>query len=95
MGDVEDFLAKESNDDAFKFKNNIPRYYIGGQTGLIKNVSFARTQIPFKFEAALTDQSKTTRNNLLFQDKYDANVKLFGNPTLKPGMLIYLDPLRS
>jgi hypothetical protein len=92
VGDVEDYLAKESNDDAFNSSNNIPRFYIGGQTGLIKNVTFARTQIPFKFEAALTDQAKTTRRNLLFQDKYDANVELFGNPTLKPGMLIYLDP---
>jgi hypothetical protein len=93
VGEVEDFLATESrNDESFNARKNIPRYYIGGQTGLIKNVSFARTQIPFKFEAALTDQSKTTRNNLLFQDKYDANVELFGNPTLKPGMLIYLDP---
>lgn len=92
VGDVQDYLAKESNDDAFNSNNNIPRFYIGGQTGLIKNVTFARTQIPFKFEAALTDQAKTTRQNLLFQDKYDANVEIFGNPTLKPGMLIYLDP---
>jgi hypothetical protein len=92
VGDSGDFLAKEVNDSSFFKRNNIPRYYIGGQTGLIKNISFARTQIPYKFEQSLTDESKPTRSNLLFQDKYDAKVELFGNPTLKPGMLIYLDP---
>ena len=28
----------------------------------------------------------------MFQDIYNATVKLFGNPVFKPGMLLYIDP---
>ena len=29
---------------------------------------------------------------MLFQNKYDASIEVFGNPVFKPGMLIWLDP---
>jgi hypothetical protein len=91
VGNVTNTLAKEGG-TTFNRSNEIPHYYIGGQTGLLRNVSFSRTQIPFKFEAALSAEGSNVRKNLLFQDKYDAKIELIGNPVIKPGMLIYLDP---
>jgi hypothetical protein len=91
-GDAGSFLANEAENTSFTKQNNIPRYYIGGQTGLLRSISFKKSQLPMKKEWALTKESNPVRANLLFQDKYDASVELFGNPTLKPGMLIYLDP---
>ena len=84
-------LGQAPSRRAFNNSKNIPHYTIGNQTGLLKDVSFSRTKIPFKFEASLSEEASSVRKNLLFQDKYDANVVLFGNPVLKPGMLVYLD----
>lgn len=78
---------------AFNRGKNIPHYVIGSQTGLLKNISFSRTQIPYKFEASLSEEASSTRKNLLFQDKYDAKITLFGNAIFKPGMLLYVDPI--
>lgn len=76
----------------FNRSKNIPHYTIGNQTGLLKNIAFSRTQIPYKFEASLSAEASATRKNLLFQDKYDAQITLFGNAIFKPGMLLYVDP---
>ena len=65
---------------AFNASRNIPHYTIGNQTGILKDVSFSRTKIPYKFEASLSEEASSIRKNLLFQDKYDANVVLFGFP---------------
>jgi len=92
MGSSSDFLAKHKGNSAFNINNDIPHYYIGGQHGILKSVSFSRTNIPGKLEAALASGAEPTRKNLLFQNKYDAQVEIFGNPIFKPGMLIYLDP---
>jgi hypothetical protein len=92
MGSSSDFLAKHKGNSTFNINNDIPHYYIGGQHGILKSVSFSRTNIPGKLEAALASGAEPTRKNLLFQNKYDAQVEIFGNPIFKPGMLIYLDP---
>ena len=92
VGSNSDFLAKQKGSSAFNISNEIPHYYIGGQKGVLKSVNFSRTQIPGKLEAALSAGGDPTRKNLLFQNKYDAEIEIFGNPVFKPGMLIYLDP---
>jgi hypothetical protein len=92
VGSNSDFLAKQKGGSAFNISNDIPHYYIGGQKGVLKSVNFSRTQIPGKLEAALSAGGDPTRKNLLFQNKYDAEIEIFGNPVFKPGMLIYLDP---
>tara|TARA_Y100001938_G_C8101510_1_gene442111 strand:+ start:757 stop:3471 length:2715 start_codon:yes stop_codon:yes gene_type:complete len=82
-------LARSS----FNRQRNIPHYIIGNQTGLLRNINFSRTQIPYKFEASLSEEASSIRKNLLFQDKYDAKITLLGNAIFKPGMLLYVDPL--
>ena len=75
-------------------KRNIPHYFIGSDKGVVKNISFEKTKIPGKRESLLfkSVQEGTTNTNLLFSDRYDANLTLLGNPVFKPGMLIYIDP---
>jgi hypothetical protein len=92
VGSNSDFLAKNKGKSSFNIFNDIPHFYIGGQKGMLREVSFSRTQIPGKLEAALSSGASPARKNLLFQNKYDAQVSIFGNPVFKPGMLIYLDP---
>jgi len=71
---------------------NIPTFYIGAQTGLVKDISFQKTQIPQAIQAAIVRGGSKVAGNLLFQDVYSANLKLFGNPILRTGMLIFIDP---
>ena len=58
----------------------------------VLDISFSRTKIPGKLESRLADATNHQRGNLVFADRYDAQVKILGNPVLKPGMLIYIDP---
>jgi hypothetical protein len=73
---------------------NIPHYFVGASTGIIKKISFDKTKIPGKRESILFKSvtDGTVNSNLLFSDRYDSNITLFGNPVFKPGMLIYVDP---
>ena len=75
-------------------KRNLPHFYVGADKGIVKNISFSRTKIKGKLESSL-QRSKEEGNlnpQLLFADRYDADLTLFGNPTFKPGMLIYVNP---
>lgn len=71
----------------------IPHFIVGAQSGILKDISFKRMQIPFRREWAIAQQSSEVKQNLLFMDKYDATVTLFGSPIYAPGMLIYIDPV--
>jgi len=75
-------------------KRNIPHYFVGGSTGVIKDISFTKTKIPGKRESLIfrSRNDGNTQDNLLFSDRYDAKVRLLGNPIFKPGMIIYIDP---
>ena len=95
VGSNLDVLANTPNFERSGFNkfNNIAHIYIGGQRGILKDVSFSRTQIPGKLEAALAaGNDNNAIRNLLFQNKYEASIELFGNPVFKPGMLMWLDP---
>ena len=83
---------KEGERSNYNREQNIPHYYIGSQTDILKEVSFKKTQIPYHMQQALEEEGTKVRTNLLFQDIYNATVKLFGNPVFKPGMLLYIDP---
>ena len=75
-------------------KKNIPHYFVGANTGVVKNISFSKTKIPGKRESliARSKANGTAADNLLFSDRYDANIRVIGNPVFKPGMLVYVDP---
>jgi len=67
---------------------------VGGSTGVIKDISFTKTKIPGKRESLIfrSKNDGNTQDNLLFADRYDAKVRLWGNPIFKPGMIIFIDP---
>jgi len=73
---------------------NIPHYFIGADTGVVKDISFTKTKIPGKRESLIyrSKMDGNNQDNLLFSDRYDAKVRLIGNPIFKPGMLLYVDP---
>ena len=71
---------------------NIPHFSIGASSGILKKVNLSRTKIPFRLEASLSHASNPAKRNLLYADRYDAELIFVGNPTFKPGMLIFLDP---
>ena len=75
-------------------RRSIPHYFIGADTGVLKDVKFSKTKIPGKRESLIyrSKMEGTGPDNLLFADRYDANITLLGNPIFKPGMLIYIDP---
>ena len=71
--------------------DNIPWYMVGKNTGPVLDIKFNRTKIPGKRESMLADSANHMRGNLLFADRYDAEVKILGNPTIKPGMIVFID----
>ena len=66
--------------------------FIGKQDGIVKRVSFKRTDIPGQKEARILDSKNAAQRNLLFSDFYNADITMFGNSIFKPGMLIFIDP---
>jgi len=84
-------LKGKIDDDEEK---NIPHYFVGADTGVVKGISFSKTKIPGKRESliARSKVNGTAADNLLFSDRYDANIRVIGNPVFKPGMLVYVDP---
>jgi hypothetical protein len=71
-------------------QDNIPHFSVGAETGVVLNISFSKTKIPGKRESLLYKSvtDGTLNSNLLFTDRYDANLELIGNPAFKPGQLI-------
>ena len=74
---------------------NIPHFIVGADKGIIKNIKFQKNKIPGRFEMALEQakakQDRRVRSNLMFQDMYNADITLFGNPAFKNGQWVYLD----
>ena len=70
---------------------NIPHFWVGKNTGLLKKVKFHRTKLAYRLEMSLQRSANPAKRNLLFADRYDAELTFVGNPAFKPGMLIYID----
>jgi hypothetical protein len=67
---------------------------VGADKGIVKNISFSRTKIKNKLESNLlrSKEGGDQNSNLLFADRYDADITIFGNPTFKPSMFLYVNP---
>jgi len=71
-------------------KRGVHHLYIGSSKGLLKNVSFSKTDIPGQRESRMISQGQ---NGLLqLSSYYRANIKMIGNTIFYPGMLLYLNP---
>ena len=74
--------------------NNILHLQIGADRGLLKTVSFSKQDMPGQREANMkkTIDEGGQIDNLLFSNKYNADLTLFGNTLFNVGTTIYLDP---
>ena len=89
-------LHRKNKSAVYSQHNNkfgIPHLYIGSQRGILRDISFKRIQIPYRREAVIQKQQSELKRNLLFMDKYDANINVFGSAHYIPGMLVYVDPV--
>ena len=66
--------------------------FVGSDRGIIKKVSFKRTDLPYQRESRILGAKDSANTNLLFSDHYNADISMIGNPIFKPGMLIFVDP---
>jgi len=71
---------------------SVPHLFVGADTGTVKNINFSQIKIPYLLPALLRKESQSIRANLIFAERYDATLKLIGNPAYKPGMLVFIDP---
>ena len=71
-------------------KRGVHHLYIGSNKGILKNVSFTKSDIQYIREARMMAQGS---NGLLqLSSLYRANIKMIGNTIFYPGMLLYLNP---
>jgi hypothetical protein len=71
-------------------KRGVHHLYIGSNKGILKNVSFSKTDIQYLRESRMLSQGE---NGLLqLSSVYRANIKMIGNTIFYPGMLLYLNP---
>jgi hypothetical protein len=79
-------------DDVGDTGRGILHFKFGSQQGIVKKMTFAKQDIQGAREARILKAQKSASKNLLFSNKYDCNVTLYGTTMFKPGMLVYVDP---
>ena len=77
--------------DPFKdSKRGVHHLYIGQDRGLVKNISFSKSDIQYIREARMMSQGQ---NSLLqLSSLYRCSIKMVGNTIFYPGMLLFLNP---
>jgi len=89
---VRDRSKGQLNDE----ERGIYTYRIGEDRGLVRNINFSRSDQPYAREAriqrAAEQDDRFPDIFTYFQEKYDANLELYGNPFVQPGQYIYIDP---
>lgn len=78
-----------SGDPSSDSEKGIYHIYPGQDRGLVKNVSFAKFDVPYKREALMTEKVGLYDELMM---PYSATVEMFGNNLFLPGAQIYIDP---
>ena len=65
----------------------------GTKTGLVKKITFKKTDQPGAKEARIEAEGGSTGST--FIDRYNAEVEMFGTSIFKPGMTVFIDPITS
>lgn len=66
-------------------------FYLGAKSGLVKSVSFSKTNIEYLRESRMM-RFKGIADFAMLTNVYNVNMTMFGNFLLFPGMEIYLNP---
>lgn len=72
--------------------NGIYWMRVGMDSGLVKKITFAKTQMKYFKEAAIAGSFAENKGDILKSEPYNAEITLVGNNIFKPGMTIYIDP---
>ena len=67
-------------------------FYVGADQGIVKRITFKRTDLPFQRESRIASAQNEAQSNLLFSDFYNADVTMIGNSIFRPGMMVFVDP---
>jgi hypothetical protein len=70
--------------------NNIAHFNIGSNRGLVKNISFKKSDMQYVREARFF--SHGIDGLLQLSSVYVANIEMFGNTLYYPGMSVYINP---
>ena len=70
-------------------EKGIYHIYPGQDRGLVKNINFAKFDVPYKREALMTEKVGLYDELMM---PYSATVEMFGNNLFLPGAQIYIDP---
>jgi hypothetical protein len=81
--------ANEEEDN----NNGIFHFRIGTDAGIVKKITFTKTDSPFYREAVAAQEGKD--NVSLIKQVYDAKIEMFGNNIYRPGDIIYIEPYAS
>lgn len=65
---------------------------VGMDSGLVKKITFSKTQMKYFKEAAIAGSFARGEGDVLKSEPYNAEITLIGNNIFKPGMTIYIDP---
>jgi hypothetical protein len=71
-------------------KRGVHHLYIGANKGILKNVSFSKTDIQYLRESRMLTQGQS--GLLQLSSVYRANIKMIGNTIFYPGMLLFINP---
>jgi hypothetical protein len=74
----------------FDTKNGIYHFFIGADRGILKRISFQKTDQKYVKEARW--QQGGYDGLLQLREPYEINMELFGNSRLFPGQMIYVNP---
>ena len=79
----------KSGRKADNIKRGVYHFEVGKNTGLFKNISFSRIDVPFVQEQLMTNQVGMYDELKMV---YNANIEMVGNNLFFPGSEIYVDP---
>jgi hypothetical protein len=94
--------GKQTRPDRFHYGNGRDRqtednnkkvyhFSVGKNQGLVKNINFSKTDIPYAKESRLIASKNENSSILALREVYDVNITLYGSTMWTPGSLIYVD----
>tara|TARA_R110000824_G_scaffold851_2_gene5123 strand:- start:5006 stop:8206 length:3201 start_codon:yes stop_codon:yes gene_type:complete len=85
--DNESIFDKKTQEE--NFQKGVYPIIIGSNRGLVKEISFKKSDLPFIKAQYVTDQNSEKG---VVREPYDANIRMVGNSIFVPGQTIYIDP---
>ncbi|HCC45550.1 MAG TPA: hypothetical protein DEQ32_14185, partial [Gammaproteobacteria bacterium] len=86
----EEAAASDNSGELGDVSRGIYHFYLGQNTGLLKSVSFSRTDQAYLAESRLLGHGRFGYNQL--RGRYEVQMVMQGNTLFLPGQLIYLNP---